>query len=169
MNPITHQLERILENSSAEDLEILTDYLTNFEKKQQGEFATYLSASLDMTRITDDQASMVSIPNTPHIHNNVGIPHGGILAVLLDTAMGTLANSKCDPGFAAVTTTLTINYLTVADEKKISAQARVIRSGRHTMVLEGNIFQEDGKHIATATGSFFIIPKKEKPAIASQQ
>lgn len=160
MKNLNDQFSRILENSSKEDLNMLTDYLLNFEKKQQGEFTTYLSAGLNMTRVTTEQSSVVSIPNTPFIHNNVDIPHGGILAVLLDTAMGTLANSNCPQGFGAVTTNLTIHYLTVADEEHISAEARMIRSGRHTMVLEGNIFQNDGKHIATATGSFFIIPKK---------
>lgn len=169
MNSLTDQFTRIIENSSTEDIKILTDYLENFEKKQKGEFSTYLSAGLNMTRITDEQSSIVSIPNTPFIHNNVDIPHGGILAVLLDTAMGTLANSKCPAGFGAVTTNLTIHYLTVADDETISAEAQIIRSGRHTMVLEGNIFQKDGKHIATATGSFFIIPKKTEPVIASQQ
>ncbi|ALS78179.1 PaaI family thioesterase [Planococcus sp. ANT_H30] len=169
MCTITEQFARIIENSNKEDLAILTDYLSNFEKKQQGEFSTYLSASLNMTRITDEQSSVVAIPNTPFIHNNVAIPHGGILAVLLDTAMGTLANSKCPNGTTAVTTNLTIHYLTVATEETISARAHIIRSGRHTMVLEGNIFQADGKHIATATGSFFIIPEKKESITALQQ
>ncbi|TWT07414.1 PaaI family thioesterase [Planococcus sp. CPCC 101016] len=169
MNSLTDQFTRLIKNASTEDLEILTDYLKNFEKKQQGEFTTYLSAGLNMTRVTDEESSHVSIPNTPFIHNNVNIPHGGILAVLLDTAMGTLANSQCPTGFGAVTTNLTIHYLTVADEEKITAKAQIIRSGRHTMVLEGNIFQDDGKHIATATGSFFIVPKKTEPVIAVKQ
>lgn len=160
MSELIEQFAHIIEQGSEEDIIILSDYLRNFEKKQQGEFSTYLSASLNMTRTLDDQSSVVSIPNTAFIHNTMAIPHGGILAVLIDTAMGTLANSKCPEGFSAVTTNLTIHYLSVADEASISAHARMIRSGRHTMVIEGNIVQEDGKHIATATGSFFIIPKK---------
>ncbi|ANU27873.1 PaaI family thioesterase [Planococcus versutus] len=168
MKALTDQFTRIIKNSSPEDIGILTDYLRNFEKKQQGAFSTYLSASLDMSRVTDKESSVVSIPNTAFIHNTVAIPHGGILAVLLDTAMGTLANNNCPEGFSAVTTTLTIHYLSVADEEQISAHARIIRRGRQTMVLEGNIYQEDGKHIATSTGSFFVIPKKN-PIIASQQ
>lgn len=169
MSLLTDQFARIVKNSSSEDLEMLTDYLTNFEKKQQGDFATYLSAALNMTLTTNEQTSVVSIPNTAFIHNNINIPHGGILAVLLDTAMGTLANSKCQTGFTAVTTNLTIHYLTVADEDNISAKAHIIRSGRHTLVIEGNIFQQDGKHIATATGSFFIVPKQQEPAIPLKQ
>lgn len=158
MENIRQQFQRILDNSSSQDLDILSDFLQNFEKKQQGGFNTYLSASLNMERETTPEYSTVSIPNTPYIHNNIAIPHGGILAVLLDTAMGTLANSKCSDGMAAVTTTLTIHYLAIATEKEIKAEARLIRQGRHTMVIEGNIFESNGKHIATATGSFFLVP-----------
>lgn len=157
MDNIKRQFQRILDNSSPEDLDILSDFLQNFEKKQQGGFNTYLSASLNMTRETVPEYSAVSIPNTALIHNNLDIPHGGILAVLLDTAMGTLANSKCSKGMAAVTTTLTIHYLAVATETEIKAEARMIRQGRHTMVIEGNIYETNGKHIATATGSFFLV------------
>ena len=158
MENLTNQLQRILDNSTPEDLNILSDFLENFEKKQHGEFNTYLSASLNMKRETSVDGSVVSIPNTAFIHNNIAIPHGGILAVLLDTAMGTLANSKCVEGMAAVTTNLTIHYLAVASESEIKAEARMIRQGRHTMVVEGNIYESGDKHIATATGSFFLVP-----------
>ncbi|MBX0313653.1 PaaI family thioesterase [Planococcus glaciei] len=160
MKNLSKQFQRIVDNSTLEDLKILGDFLENFEKKQQGEFNTYLSASLNMQRETDEHSSAVHIPNTPFIHNNIDIPHGGILAVLLDTAMGTLASSKCPDGYAAVTTNITIHYLSVAVEDEIRADARMIRQGAHTMVVEGNIVQQDGKHIATATGSFFIVPKR---------
>lgn len=158
MENLRRQFQEIVDNSSSEDLDILSDFLRNFEKKQQGGFNTYLSASLNMQRETTSENSVVSIPNTAFIHNNIAIPHGGILAVLLDTAMGTLANSKCSEGMAAVTTTLTIHYLAVATESEITAEARMIRQGRHTMVIEGNIYESNGKHIATATGSFFLVP-----------
>lgn len=159
MKDLSVQFEKIVNNGSPEDIRILSQFLKNLEKKQAGEFTTYLSAALGMTRQQHNDTWTVSIPNTPFIHNNIDIPHGGILAVLLDTAMGTLANSKCPEGFGAVTTNLAIHYLTVATEETITAEAKIIRQGRHTMVIEGNIFETGGKHIATSTGSFFIIPK----------
>ncbi|TWT04743.1 PaaI family thioesterase [Planomicrobium sp. CPCC 101079] len=159
MKQLTEKFQHILSNSTEEDLAVLSDFIDNFEKKQQGKFTTYLSASLNMKRETMEDASTVTIPNTSYIQNNMAIPHGGILAVLLDTAMGSLANSKCLPGFGAVTTNLTIHYLTVADEAAIQAVARIVRQGRHTIVVEGNIVQQDGTHVATAIGSFFIVPK----------
>lgn len=159
MKDLTARFDRAIENGSPEDIQILKQFLENIEKKQSGEFTTYLSAALGMSRQQLDDSWTVSIPNTPLIHNNIDIPHGGILAVLLDTAMGTLANSKCADGFGAVTTNLTIHYLAVATEETITAEAKIIRQGRHTMVIEGNIYETGGKHIATSTGSFFIVPK----------
>lgn len=156
---LSAQFEQIVKNSTSEDIRILSQFLDNLEKKQAGEFTTYLSAALGMSRVAQNGTWSVSIPNTPFIHNNIDIPHGGILAVLLDTAMGTLANSKCPEGFGAVTTNLAIHYLTVATEETITAEAKIIRQGRHTMVIEGNIYETGGKHIATSTGSFFIVPK----------
>lgn len=159
MNKLTEQMERILGSATSEDIQILSDFLTNLEKKQQGEFTTYLMAGLNMRREITADTCKVTIPNTSFIHNSIAIPHGGILAVLLDTAMGILANSKCQPGFGAVTANLSIHYLAVTNDETISAEARIVRAGKHTIVVEGNIFQKDGKHIATSTGSFFIIPK----------
>ncbi|MFD1031089.1 PaaI family thioesterase [Metaplanococcus flavidus] len=159
MKDLTAQFDRVVENGTSEDIRILSRFLENLEKKQTGEFTTYLSAALGMSRQQQKDSWTVTIPNTPFIHNNIDIPHGGILAVLLDTAMGTLANSKCPEGFGAVTTNLAIHYLAVATETAITAEAKIIRQGRHTMVIEGNIHETGGKHIATSTGSFFIIPK----------
>ncbi|MCM3610715.1 PaaI family thioesterase [Planococcus sp. MERTA32b] len=159
MKDLMAQFKRAVDNGSSEDIRILSQFLDNLEKKQAGGFTTYLSAALGMERQQQNDSWTVSIPNTPFIHNNIDIPHGGILAVLLDTAMGTLANSKCPEGFGAVTTNLAIHYLTVATEETITAEARIIRQGRHTMVIEGNIYETGGKHIATSTGSFFIVPK----------
>lgn len=159
MNKLTVQMERIIGNATPEDTQILSDFLTNLEKKQQGEFTTYLTAGLNMSREITADSCKVTIPNTSFIHNSISIPHGGILAVLLDTAMGVLANSKCRPGYGAVTTNLSIHYLAVTNDETISAEARIVRNGKHTIVAEGNIFQKDGKHIATSTASFFIIPE----------
>ncbi|HSI67809.1 MAG TPA: PaaI family thioesterase [Planococcus sp. (in: firmicutes)] len=159
MNNLETLYHRVIANSDSEDIKIITSFLKNIEKKQHGEFGTYLSASLDMKRELREDTCLVSIPNTKAIHNNIAMPHGGILAVLVDTAMGVLANSKCPTGFGAVTTSLTIHYLAVATDDQLVANSRIVRQGRHTMVLEADIVEPDGKHIATATGAFFIVSK----------
>lgn len=159
MNNLESLYRRVISNGNSEDVKIITNFLENIEKKQQGEFGTYLSANLEMHRELHEDRCRITIPNSSAIHNTIAMPHGGILAVILDTAMGVLANSKCTAGFGAVTTSLTIHYLAVSSAEKLTAESRTIRQGKHTMVLEADIVDSDGKHIATATGSFFIIPK----------
>ncbi len=78
------QFQNIINNSSEEDLSIISKWMDGFEKKQSGEMSTYLSAGLLMERSLTDESCTVSIPITPLIHNNLSIPHGGIIAVLLD-------------------------------------------------------------------------------------
>lgn len=117
------QFQKIISNSTEEDLTILTKWMDGFEKKQSGEMSTYLSAGLQMERTLTDDSCMVSIPITPLIHNNLSIPHGGIIGVLLDTAMGVLATHSLPEDKAAVTTNLSVTYLATATEGNIHARA----------------------------------------------
>ena len=159
MDHLKNLFQSLMEKGSDEEIQLITDFLSNIEKKQQGEFSTYLTAVLNMDRYLDQDTCTIEMPITPLIHNTGKNPHGGILAVLLDTAMGSLANSKCPEGFAAVTTNLNIHYLTVATESTLRAEANILRNGKHTIVVEGHIIEQNGKRIASSTASFFIVPK----------
>lgn len=159
MNHLKNLFQSLLEKGTDEEIQLISDFLSNIEKKQKGEFSTYLSAALNMDRFLNQETCIIEMPITPLIHNTGKNPHGGILAVLLDTAMGSLANSQCDEGFAAVTTNLNIHYLTVATESVLRAEANILRKGKHTIVVEGRITEQNGKMLASSTASFFIIPK----------
>lgn len=156
------QFRNMLEHSSDEELSVLANWMDGLEMKQSGEFSTYLSAGLHMTKTITEDTYTMSIPITPFIHNPLKMPHGGILAVLLDTAMGGLATDSLSEEFAAVTTNLSINYIASAKEGNLHAQARFSHKGRQTMVIEGEIVDDQGKRIAIGTGSFFVIPRRRK-------
>lgn len=158
MADLSEQFRDILARSTAQDREILAAWLTGFEQKQQGNYSTYLNAALQMNREVSEDRCIISLPNTPFIQNSIGIPHGGIIATLLDTAMGTLASSRCPEGYVTVTSNFTIHYLSVAHAPSLAAEAYILRAGQHMMVVEGEIRQPDGGLVAHATGSFFIIP-----------
>lgn len=117
------QFKQIITNSTEEDLTILTKWMDGFEKKQSGEMSTYLSAGLHMERTLTDDYCTVSIPITPLIHNNLNIPHGGIIGVLLDTAMGVLTTHSLPEDKVAVTTNLSVTYLATATEGNLHARA----------------------------------------------
>ncbi|WP_075617447.1 PaaI family thioesterase [Paenisporosarcina indica] len=154
------QFQNLIEHSSDEDLSIIRDWMDGLEKKHSGEYTTYLSAGLHMDAMITEDTYTISIPITPLIHNSLNMPHGGIIAVILDTAMGTLATHSLSEEFAVVTTNLSINYIAVAKVGNLHAQAKFSHKGRQTMVVEGEVVDDQGKRIAIGTGSFFVIPRK---------
>lgn len=156
------KFQQLLDKATTEDLAVIKGWMDGFSRKQTGEISTYLSAGLQMERVLAADYCKVSIPITPAIHNHIGIPHGGILAVLLDTAMGILANDSLPQDQAAVTTNLSIHYLAAAKEGSMHAIAHFSHKGRQTMVMTGEVLDSQGRKLAIGTGSFFITQGKRQ-------
>ncbi|MGE7621955.1 PaaI family thioesterase [Viridibacillus sp. NPDC096237] len=92
------------------------------------------------------------------MHNTLNfLSHGGVIATMADTCMGTHASYVVAEGYRVVTSNLTIHYVTTANQNTLIAKSKFIHQVSRTMVLEASIEQEDGKQIAFATGSFFVI------------
>ena len=98
----------------------------------------------------------LSQPMVPHIGNRYGIPHGGVHATLLDTAMGFAVCFTGDPDERqlVMTLSLNVNYLGVARGQRLIAEGRKTGGGKSTAFAEGEITDENGNLIATATGVF---------------
>lgn len=92
----------------------------------------------------------------PAIMNRQDIPHGGIHATLIDTAMGYAGCYTGDPDRKQPTLTLslTINFLGQASGARLIAEARRTGGGRKTFFAEGRVVDETGTLIAMGTGVF---------------
>ena len=92
----------------------------------------------------------------PHLLNRQELPHGGLHATLLDTAMGYAGCHTGDPALRqhALTLSMTVNYLAQPGGQRLIAQARKTGGGRKTFFAEGSVTDEAGTLIATATGVF---------------
>ncbi|MCI3204310.1 MULTISPECIES: PaaI family thioesterase [Pandoraea] len=93
--------------------------------------------------------------------NRHGNAHGGLIATLLDTAMGmaTRASGTVDN---LGTASLTINYLRPA-RGRITAHARVRRSGRSLAFCEAEVLDADDRLLATASAVFAVAPHGASP------
>lgn len=101
---------------------------------------------------------LVSMPIGDRHTNRHGLPHGGVYASLLDTAMG-FAGSYSPPGEEkrfALTLSLTTNFLSRPKGTVLMTEATVTGGGRNTFFCEGRIVDETGEVIATAVGTFRI-------------
>ncbi|MER2263096.1 MAG: PaaI family thioesterase [Psychrobacillus sp.] len=155
--------EQVTNEATDTEKDLLTDFLRGLQKKQQGHAPTYLNATFQMDTRYEDNQCIVTLPVTPLIYNSFDMPHGGVIATLVDNAMGFLVNKDLHPeGKGAVTTNMTINYIKASSEKQLIATSTYLHKGRQTLVMECTVTQPDGKKIAHATGSFFVITPSSK-------
>ncbi len=98
----------------------------------------------------------------PHMMNRQGLPHGGVHASMLDTAMGYCGCYTGDPDVTqnALTLSLTVNYLARATGQRLICEARVTGGGRATFFARGEVRDDTGALIAEATGVFKLRSRK---------
>ncbi|SEL25975.1 uncharacterized domain 1-containing protein [Roseovarius azorensis] len=109
----------------------------------------------EMTGWARDHAR-IELPLAPFLMNRQGLPHGGIHATLLDTAMGYAGCYTGDPQHPqmALTLSLTVNYLGQAQGTRLIAEARRTGGGKTTFFAEATVHDDTGALIATGTGVF---------------
>jgi uncharacterized protein (TIGR00369 family) len=90
------------------------------------------------------------------------VVHGGVLASLADTAGGFAAFLAAPPGSRVLTIELKINFLEGVEHGEIKADARVIRQGRTTSVVECDVTDQDGRLVSKALMTFAVLTPKSK-------
>jgi uncharacterized protein (TIGR00369 family) len=152
---------KCIEQGSDEEIRALGHVLEGIEKKIDKTILQYVDGLLHMDRVIDKEKKtcVITIPINPLINNSLDIVHGGITATLLDTAMGSLAISGLPDGYTAVTSQLNIHYIAPGIGDSLCCKAEVIHQGSKTSVISGEVYRNDGKKVAYATGTFFTIQK----------
>ncbi|MEH7482378.1 PaaI family thioesterase [Neobacillus drentensis] len=158
-NELRRLLETCIETGSEADLNSLAYLLSGFQVKIKQKRSTYIDGILQMDRKLNEKTCEITIPLDPTLNNNLDIVHGGITATVLDTAMGSLANYLQPEGYGAVTNQLNIHYTAPGIGETLYCKAEIVHRGSKTMVISGEAYRSDGKKIAYATGTFFIIKK----------
>jgi uncharacterized protein (TIGR00369 family) len=90
------------------------------------------------------------------------VVHGGVLASLADTAGGFAAFLAAPPGSRVLTIELKINFLEGVEHGEIEADARVLRQGKTTSVVDCDVTDQDNRLVSKALMTFAIIPPKPK-------
>jgi acyl-CoA thioesterase len=96
--------------------------------------------------------------------NPNGVMHGGVLFSLADTAMGAALFSLLPATEICATIEIKMNFLKPVTEGLLTCEARVLRRGRTTAVLEARL-ENGGGAVAVALGTFAIFPR---PASAAE-
>lgn len=91
-----------------------------------------------------------------HAFNKV---HGGVIASLIDSAIGYAAHNVVPPGFGSNTSQLSINYIKQVELGEIiTASAEIIHIGKTTMVGICDVKNHNGDKVAFGTATLIVKP-----------
>jgi uncharacterized protein (TIGR00369 family) len=88
------------------------------------------------------------------------VVHGGVLAMLADTAGGFAAFLAAPVGTRVVTIEMKINFLEAVEHGEIRADAHVLRQGKSTSVVDCEVTDSDRRLVSKALMTFAIVPPK---------
>ena len=98
----------------------------------------------------------VALPWREDLTQQKGFIHGGIIGMIADTACGYAAYSLMPADSSLVTVEYKINILAPA-RGALVARGEVIRPGRTLTVTRGEVYAEDGKHIASMQQTLMML------------
>src|SRR5436190_20925196 len=129
------------------------------EKVRASEFQSW--AGLELAGLTQGTATF-SLTALPRHRNLVGGVHGGLLAILADTATGVAMHSELWPERTHVTVQLDLRFVARPKSDRIVATGRVVRAGKRIGFAEGEISdEEDGTTVGTASATFAISERED--------
>jgi uncharacterized protein (TIGR00369 family) len=99
----------------------------------------------------------VSLSVQPHHLQGAGQVHGGLIAVLADTAMFRAVRSLLGPGQRTTTIELKVNFLENTNSGRLTASARIASNDGRLMVGDIEVKDGDGRLIAQGLGTFLVI------------
>ena len=101
----------------------------------------------------------VALPYRGDLTQQKGFIHGGILGMIADSACGYAAFSLMPAGGSLVTVEYKMNILAPA-KASLVARGRVVKAGRTLTVARGEVYAQDGTHVATMQQTLMALPDR---------
>jgi len=100
-----------------------------------------------------------SLEPAEYHYNPLGTVHGGVMATLLDSAMGCVVQSMLPAGTSYTTLELKVNYLRPITSKTgiVYCEGKIIHVGGRVATAEGRLTGADGKLYAHGTTTCIIL------------
>lgn len=98
----------------------------------------------------------VAFAATEQFLNPVGVVQGGFLAAMLDDTLGPALVATLGPGEFAPTADLQVQFLRPARPGRLIGRGRIVRRGGGVGFLAGELVDETGAVVATATATAVI-------------
>ncbi|WP_164700258.1 PaaI family thioesterase [Modestobacter sp. KNN46-3] len=107
-------------------------------------------------RTADGGEAHLRLDVTDQHLNEAGTLHGGVLATLVDTAMGHAVRSRSGEDDVPATSQLTVTYLRPGGPGTLQVTGRVSKQGEHLTVCEADV-EQDGRSLVHAVATFAVL------------
>jgi uncharacterized protein (TIGR00369 family) len=104
----------------------------------------------------DDGRARLSFEARDEHLNPAGTLHGGVLATLVDTAMGLAVRSATGEQDVPATSQLTVTYLRPGKPGPLEVTAQVRTRGQHLTVCDADV-EQDGRALVHAVATFALL------------
>lgn len=132
--------------------------MTRTPSQEAAGAAPFLASLGVTTEPLNDGRSCVRLRIDNHHLRTRGIAHGGVIASILDTAMGMAAGHHTPEGRFPVTAQLDTRFIRPAWEgEELTATAEVCHHGQQTAVTRGEVRTETGVLVATGSATFIFV------------
>lgn len=103
------------------------------------------------------------LPVGDHVLQAANVVHGGVLASLVDSAIGTAVRTVIPEHSSASTIELNISYLRPAGAGTLTAEASILRAGRTVVVGTAEVRDSDGRLVAVGRAIYIVSREGEPP------
>ncbi len=115
---------------------------------------------IEMVEGTKDKV-ILSMPVGPKVHQPYGLLHGGASVVLAESAASVGTALNIDPETQwAVGMEINANHVSSVRDGVVTAVALPLHRGKHSMVWEVTIKNQDGKLVCISRTTVAVIPKR---------
>jgi uncharacterized protein (TIGR00369 family) len=142
------------DNSKANPM-TATDEADRRKPFEESPFLAMLGAEL----VESGDGTAILALNLSEMHLRTrGIAHGGVIATLLDTAMGVAVSTQTPDGCFAVTCQLNVHFIRPGwNGERLLIAAKVSHSGATTSVAQAKMTIGDDVGVALASGTFSFV------------
>ncbi len=107
-----------------------------------------LGATLGIRTFGGPEEVDATLEWAPGLCTAAGVLHGGVLMALADSAGGVCAFLNLPAGATTATIESKTNFLGAVREGTVTARARPLHVGKRTIVVETDVFDASGRHVA---------------------
>jgi len=111
----------------------------------------------EIVEVGDGEVRFAVTPDE-RTYNPLGLVHGGVTCTLLDSAIGCAVHTRLPAGVAYTTIDLQVSFLRpVRAGDRMLAHAWVTKPGRRVAFAQGEVRDDAGRLVATATSSLLVL------------